>query len=110
MRIFVVLRGLYRIAAASALAITIAANHIGADESIAGTYDARGVDSGGKQHSGVVEIIEIGQTYGMLWRTGSQTIQGIGVATPTSLAVAFSGDGFADAGVVLYERASRDTW
>src|SRR5262249_11519656 len=110
MHVSAVLCWLYRAAAVSVLAIAMGAGHAGADESIAGTYDARGVNPGGKSYSGIVEIIEIGQTYRVLWRLGSQTIQGIGAATPTSLAVAFSGGGFAKAGVVLYQRASAHTW
>ena len=104
------LHPLHLIAITLVLTISLCAGDANADGPIAGTYDARGVNPGGKQYSGVVEIIEIGQTYRVLWRIGSQTIQGIGVATPTSLAVAFSGGGFANAGVVLYERASEDTW
>lgn len=101
---------LRRIAMTLALAITFGAAEANADEPIAGTYDARGENPGGKKYLGVVEIVATGQTYRVLWRIGSQTIQGIGVATPTSLAVAFGGGGFANAGIVLYERASQDTW
>jgi len=110
MRIFIPLRRLRCIAMTLALAIAFGAAAANADESIAGTYDAHGANPGGKRYSGVVEIVADGRTYRVLWRIGSQTIQGIGVATPTSLAVAFSGGGFANAGVVLYERASEDTW
>jgi len=75
-----------------------------ADDAIAGVYDAQGVNPGGKRYAGVVGIVKEGQTYRVVWQIGPQNIQGIGVATGTSLAVAFNG------GVVLYERASEDTW
>lgn len=75
-----------------------------ADDAIAGVYDAQGVNPGGKRYAGVVGIVKEGQTYRVVWQIGTQNIQGIGVATATSLAVAFNG------GVVLYERASEDTW
>jgi hypothetical protein len=87
-----------------ALTISLCAGAANADGPIAGTYDARGVNLARQRYSGIVEIVEDGQTYRVLWRIGQQTISGIGVATPTNLAVAFSG------GVVLYERASKDTW
>jgi hypothetical protein len=86
------------------LAISSWAGNSRADGPIAGTYDVHGVNPGGARYSGVVEIVEDGQTYRALWQVGAQTIRGVGVATPTSLAVAFGG------GVVLYERASADTW
>ena len=103
MCISVFLRRMYRLAAILALALAFGGDAARAGESIAGIYDAHGANPGGKRYSGVVEIVEAGQTYRVLWRIGPQTIRGIGVATPTSLAVAF-GDG-----VVLYQRASADT-
>jgi len=104
MRVPIRLILLHPIAIALILAISFCAGDANADGPVAGTYDARGVNPGGTRYTGVVEIVEDGQTYRVLWQVGAQTIRGVGVATPTSLAVAFSG------GVVLYERASADTW
>src|SRR5262249_12678769 len=98
------LRPLNFVATALFLAISMFAADVNAGQSIAGTYDARGVNLEGRRYAGIVEIVQDGQTYRVLWRIGPQTIVGIGVATPTSLAVTFTG------GVVLYERASSDTW
>jgi hypothetical protein len=92
--------------AALALLLTISlwVDGAKADGPIAGTYDAQGVNLGGKHYSGVVEIVKDGQTYQVLWLIERETIRGFGVATAKHLAVAFTD------GVVLYERASEDTW
>jgi hypothetical protein len=86
------------------LTIALCTGTASADDPIAGVYDAQGVNPGGTRYTGLVEIVEDGQTYRVQWQIGSQVIRGIGVATPTSLAVAYND------GVVLYERASPDTW
>jgi len=92
--------------AALALLLTMCvwADGAKADGAIAGTYDAQGVNLGGNRYSGVVDIVRDGQTYQVLWLIGRETIRGFGVATDKNLAVAFTN------GVVLYERASDDSW
>src|SRR6185312_16037371 len=104
MRVPLTLRALHLIAITLVVTILSWAGTSNADGPIAGTYDVHGINPGGTRYTGIVEIVEDGQTYRVLWQVGSQTIRGVGVATPTSLAVAFGG------GVVLYERASADTW
>ena len=98
------LRPLGLAALALLLTTSLCAGTAKADGPIAGTYDAKGINLGGKRYAGVVEIAKDGQTYQVLWLIGRETIRGFGVATAKSLAVAFTD------GVVLYERASDDTW
>ena len=60
MHVSIPLRRLHRIAMALALVLAFGAAAANADESIAGTYDAHGTNPGGKQYSGVVEIVADG--------------------------------------------------
>lgn len=81
-----------------------------ADDPIAGLYEVQGTNTAGGKYAGVAQITANGETYEIVWKIGSTGYRGLGVATSTGLAFAFSGAGFTGANVVLYERAAPGVW
>src|SRR5262245_2301190 len=81
-----------------------------ADDPVAGRYDGRGTNHGGRPYRGVAEIVASGSTYEIFWKIGDSAYGGRGVATKNGLAFAFVGGGFKGANVVLYERLAPGVW
>jgi len=75
------------------------ASPLAASSSFGGDYSILGTNSNGSGYEGALSIIEQGEVWQLVWNVGSDTYDGIGIASGNVLAAAYGGQG---CGVALY--------